>query len=258
MKYETIQVRFEDATCILTLSRPKNDNTINDQLVTELHHALSLCDDTIRIVVVEGQRDVFCTGADFQAMQANSSDPSGFSPAPHDPAPLYELWYRLATGPFVTVAHVEGRATAGGIGFVAACDLALASTRSSFGLSELLFGIFPASVMPFLVRKIGMQKAHYLALTTKPIDVHRATDWGLIDVCADDSQKVLNWHLQRLRCLPKRAIEHYKSYVKNLTGDVLARSKSTALQANRAMFSDGENLSRIYRYVQSGEMPWEH
>jgi len=62
------------------------------------------------------------------------------------------LWLRLATVRTVTISHVRGKANAGGIGFVAASDIVLADETAQFSLSELLFGLYPACVLPFLIR----------------------------------------------------------------------------------------------------------
>src|SRR5207248_3090020 len=131
---------------------------------------------------------------------------------------LYELWLQIATAPFVTVAHLRGKTNAGGVGFVAACDIALADATATFSLSELLFGVYPACVMPFLIRRIGFQRAHYLTLMTQPIAVEQAHRWGLVDAYETQSDGLLRKHLLRLRCLSKVAIRRYKGYMTELHG----------------------------------------
>jgi polyketide biosynthesis enoyl-CoA hydratase PksH len=169
---------------------------------------------------------------------------------------LYDLWTDLATGPYVTIAHVRGKANAGGIGFVAACDIVLADERAVFSLSELLFGLFPACVLPFLIRRIGVQKAHYMTLMTVPIPVQEAHRWGLVDAYAADSADLLRRHLLRLRRLSKSAIQRYKQYLSALD-TFLAASRMPAVAGNREVFSDPENLEKIARFVATGQFPWE-
>src|SRR5439155_22787849 len=95
--------------------------------------------------------------------------------------PLYDLLLQLETGSYITLSHVQGKANAGGIDIVAACDIVLADHAAQFSLSELLFGLFPACVLPFLIRRVGFQKAHYMTLMTQPISAQRAHTWGLVD-----------------------------------------------------------------------------
>jgi polyketide biosynthesis enoyl-CoA hydratase PksH len=162
----------------------------------------------------------------------------------------------MATGPYVTVAHVRGRANAGGVGFVAASDIVLADDTAQFSLSELLFGLYPACVLPFLFRRVGFQRAHYLTLLTQPIPVTQAYQWGLVDAFEARSEALLRRHLARLRRLEKTAVRRYKCYVSQVTKS-LENTRSAAIAANREMFSDSGNLQAITRFVEQGVLPWE-
>jgi polyketide biosynthesis enoyl-CoA hydratase PksH len=203
--------------------------------------------------VLEGLPEVFCFGADFQQI---SSEVAEGREDGNDPGKLYDLWSRLATGPYVTIAHVRGKANAGGIGFVAACDIVLADESAQFSLSELLFGVYPACVLPFLIRRIGFQRAHYLTLMTQPITVQQAHGWGLVDAYDPQSDSLLRKHLLRLRRLSKSAIRLYKEYMGELHGS-LADHKALAVAGNKRVFSDPKNLEGIARYVATGVFPWE-
>jgi polyketide biosynthesis enoyl-CoA hydratase PksH len=167
------------------------------------------------------------------------------------------LWLELATGPFVSIAHVRGKVNAGGIGFVAACDMVLADETAQFSLSELLFGLYPACVLQFLVRRIGFQKAHSLTLSTQPISAKQAQECGLVDAVEASSEALLRRNLLRLRRLSKTAIRRYKSYMKDLSVS-LAALQAPAVAANREMFADTANQQAIVRYVERGIFPWEH
>lgn len=253
MMYETIKTHVEDSVCYVQIHRPLANNTINDRLVAECHQVLSACEQSASIVVLSGSPEVFCFGADFKALTGASS---ATIHEQNTPGPLYDLWLRLASGPFVTIAHVRGKANAGGIGFVAACDIVLADETAQFSLSELLFGLYPACVLPFLIRRVGFQKAHYLTLMTQPMGASQARDWGLVDAVETPSDMLLRRHLLRLRRLSKAAIGRYKSYMSKIDTP-LATLKAPAVAANLQMFSDGGNLQAIGRYVERGVFPWE-
>lgn len=251
--FQTIAVRSEGNVLRLRLQRPEARNTINDRLIRECHEALDLAERTSTVVVVEGSPEVFCFGADFAGMRSQA-DPSAVSS--HDPTPLYGLWTRLALGPFISIAHVEGAANAGGVGFVAACDIVLAGPKARFSLSELIFGLLPACVLPFLIRRIGHQRAHYMTLSTAPVPVEQAVLWGLVDASAADSEDLLRRHLLRLRRLPPHGVAHYKRFQSRLS-HLLAEAGPDAIAANREAFSDRRNLEGILRYVDTGQFPWE-
>lgn len=253
MNYQTIKVRFQDPVFFLQINRPDANNTINDLLVEECRHALSVCETSATIVVLEGSAEVFCFGADFREMREQVS---GGRVRGQNPEPLYDLWLRLSRGPYISVAHTRGKVNAGGVGFAAACDMVLADETAQFSLSELLFGLFPACVMPFLVRRVGFQRAHYLTLTTQPIAVQQAHAWGLVDAYGPQSEALLHRQLLRLRRLSKTAVAHYKDYVNGLQ-DILVRCKPEALAANHKVFADPVNVRGITRYVETGQFPWE-
>ena len=152
VSYATLRVRVQPPICFIQMYRPDASNTINSELIDDLHRALDDAEESgLTVIVLEGLPEVFCLGADFTEVS------QGAQQVTHDPEPLYDLWYRLATGPFITIAHVRGKVNAGGMGFVAASDIAIADASARFSLSELLFGLIPACVMPFLVRRIGFQ-----------------------------------------------------------------------------------------------------
>lgn len=251
--YETIKVQFEESVCFLQIDRPEAHNTINGQLIAECNHVLSACEESATIVVLSGSPAVFCFGADFNAIASTSQKAHEQD---DDPGPMYDLWLRLATGPYVTISHVHGKANAGGLGFVAASDIVLANETAQFSLSELLFGLYPACVLPFLIRRIGFQRAHYFTLMTQPISAKQACEWGLVDAFEPLSETLLRRHLQRLRRLSKTAIRRYKGYMSR-NGVPLEDLKALAVAANREIFSDIANLQAITRYVEKGVFPWE-
>ena len=252
--FETLKVRFQEDVCFVQLHRPEANNTINDRLIADFNHLLDLHEGRIRILVLEGLPEVFCFGADFKALEQDIV--RGVGGPLFDPAPMYDLWLRLAMGPFVSVAHVRGAANAGGIGFVAACDIVLCDETATFGLSELLFGLMPACVLPFLIRRIGPAKANTMTLLTEPVSAQAALDWGLVDDLAADSVNLLRRKLLRLRRLPVSGIRRYKRYMEVWGADLIS-ARSRALAANVEVFSDTENRAKIARYVTTGAFPWE-
>ncbi|MEA9557488.1 enoyl-CoA hydratase/isomerase [Xanthomonas nasturtii] len=252
--WPNLRVRLDDGVCRMQIDRPDTGNAIDAHLVGEMADVLDRFEATARIVVLEGLPDAFCVGMDFAQLDARRA--GGAPPAAPDPAPLYDLWRRLADGPYISIAHVQGRANAGGVGFAAACNVVLAAPTASFSLSELLFGLMPACVLPFLIRRVGFAKAHYMTLTTQPVDARQARDWGLVDVCDANSDNLLRRHLLRLRHLQKDAIVRYKRYAASLD-DSLAKSRAPALAANVEVFGDAANLDGISRFVNAGRLPWE-
>ena len=110
--------------------------------------------------------------------------------------------------------------------------------------------------MPFLIRRTGVQKAHHMALMTKPVSADEALSCGIADAVGDDAEALLRSHLPRLTKLNGDAIGRYKRYMMDLS-DIITRAKPMAIEANRAMFEDPAVRRNISRYVAEMKFPWE-
>ena len=249
MSYRTIQTRVQGPACFIRLDRPRSRNAIDACMLDELIDVLDTHEAACSVVVFEGNDDFFCFGADLA--EVARAEHAGL-----DPEKLYGLWQRMAFGPQITVSHVRGQVNAGGIGFVAASDIVIAGPQASFSLSELLFGLLPACVMPFLMRRIGAQRASQMALTTQPVPAARALQWGLVDELDEQSETLLRKQLLRLRRVPRQAIAAHKRFMAD-ADHVVGALKDGAIAANREVFADPDNLSNIRRFVDTGLFPWE-
>lgn len=250
---KTVNAHFEDTVCHLQFNRPDANNAINAQLVAECSEVLTVCEEKASVIVLSGLPEHFCVGADFREVIEGAEAPSE---AFEGPAPMYDLWLRLATGPFVVISYVRGKANAGGLGFIGASDIVLADESAQFSLSEMLFGLYPACVLPFLVRRVGFQRANYLTLSTQSISARLAQDWGLVDVCEAQGEPLLRRHVIRLRRLSRAAVARYKSYAARVDGR-LDEFRAAAIAGNLEVFGDAVNQRAIERYVKQGLFPWE-
>jgi polyketide biosynthesis enoyl-CoA hydratase PksH len=246
--FQTLAVRRDGGVCRVRLDRPAAGNAIDARMAEEWPALLDACrrDDgpePVRALVVEGGPEVFCVGGDM----------AGGEP---DAALLYDVWRGLAEGPFVSLCLVRGRVNAGGIGFVAACDLVLAERGATFALSELLFGLFPACVAPFFIRRAGARAFRHMSLATRPFTAEEALGFGLVDAVAEDGEALLRGHLQRLARLDRRAIARFKAYMAELDGG-LAAARAPATAANRALFADPVIRRNLTRYAAEMKFPWE-
>lgn len=256
LSFNTLKVKYKEDICFIQIDRPEANNTINKELVSELGHIFTELEaSNASVVVLEGLPEVFCFGADFSSIVDEQSQ-SEAGALGSDPEKLYDLWYQMATGPFITISHVRGKVNAGGIGFLAASDIVIADGTAKFSLSELLFGLIPACVMPFLIRKIGFQKANYFTLMTQSVTVEQACESGLVDIFGNNSENLLRKHLMRLKCLSKKSITRYKTYM-NSMNPILSQAKPSALSTNKEVFEDQDNIDAISRYVTQGIFPWE-
>lgn len=251
MIYNTLKTKQRGSVNFIQFNRPEAKNAINSELVKELTDALNQCQSDSTVVVLEGGADFFCIGADFAEIEEvflKDNSASGQIEA------LYDLWNTLATGPFVSIAHVEGEAMAGGVGFVASCDIAIASKKATFCLPEMIFGLMPAAVLPFLIKRTGQQNAHLMTLLTNTLSATEAENIGLIDFVDVDSRDTLRSNLLRIKRLDKTTIHRYKTYRSVLLGKELMKARENVFRASLKMFSDPSNIERITHFNKTGNV----
>jgi polyketide biosynthesis enoyl-CoA hydratase PksH len=219
-------------------------NCIDDQLVSEMDDALSLNADFCTVIVLEGNEDHFCLGADIVSSFKNDRKIAV------DPGRLYSLWKRLRFGEFITIAHVRGDCVAGGIGFVASADIVVSSINAKYMLSEMFFNLYPACVLPFLANRIGMQRANLLTLLCKKIDSDEANRIGLVDIVDSDSDSATRKCIAQVARHSRHTISKYKRYMGSVSG-VVEQMQEAAVRENIEMFSDEIAIERVKSYLST-------
>jgi methylglutaconyl-CoA hydratase len=164
----------------LTLNRPELHNAFDDALIAGLTGALRRlgADPGVRAVVLASSGRSFSAGADLEWMRRMARH--SFDNNLADAAGLAGLLHTLDRLPKPTLALVQGPAYGGGVGLVACCDVALASVRASFCLSEVKLGLTPATISPYVVNAIGARWARRLFQTAEVFDAARAQEIGLV------------------------------------------------------------------------------
>lgn len=253
MDYQTLKINHQPAVKRIQIYRPEANNSINDQLNQELLSALQTAEaeETVKVVILEGLPDVFCIGMDFQKVADGEQVP---------PKMAYDAYYnilkQMSQSSKVILSLVRGKVIAGGVGLVAASDLVIADDTVTFALSELLFGLLPACVLPFLIRRVGFQKAYRLSLTTQTISASQAYNWGLVDEYSNDTNKLINQYIRRLKYLPSSAVKELKDYINQLW---IIQTETQDLAVNKAssLISSPTVQEKIKRFKKEGLLPWE-
>ncbi len=171
----------------VTLNRPLIHNAFDDTVIAELTEALRDLENKpqVRAVVLAASGASFSAGADLHWMKRMA----GFSDADNlrDAEALAGMLRRLDVLAKPTVAVVQGPAFGGGVGLVAACDIAIASDAATFSLSEVKLGLIPSVISPYVVRAIGARAARRYFLTGERFTAGEAHRIGLVhDVVAPD------------------------------------------------------------------------
>ena len=251
--YTTVKTKEEHGVFTLVINRPAANNSINSILINEMQDIFNTIekDDSLKVVVLAGNKSVFCTGMDFNAVNSGSPD----AMVTNDPNGYYNLLKSITSCSKIVISLVEGKVNAGGMGLVAASDIVIANAQATFGLSEALFGLLPACVMPFLIRRIGFQKAQWMTLVTQGINTKRAFEIGLVDEMGENTQDILRRNLLRLTRLETNTIFDLKNYMAKLW-ILNDETQKLAVDKITTLVSSDKVKSNIKNFVERGVFPW--
>ncbi|HVA56179.1 MAG TPA: enoyl-CoA hydratase/isomerase family protein [Gammaproteobacteria bacterium] len=164
----------------LTLNRPEKHNAFDDAVIAELTDKLIKVnnDKKVRVVVLTGAGKSFSAGADVNWMRASAQ----FDEAHNieDALKLAELMDTLNSLHRPSIARINGATYGGGVGLVACCDIAIASSAAIFSLSEVRLGLVPSVISPYVIAAIGARNARRYFLTADLISADQAREIGLI------------------------------------------------------------------------------
>ena len=169
----------------VTLSRVEKHNALSQKMIDELSElALRIASDGgVRVVILKGEGDSFCAGADLAWMrQQITLNDEERREAALGLATMLKRWYRL---PKPVIGRLLGNVFGGGVGLAAICDLSIASDDTVFALSETRLGLIPATISPYIMAKMGANNARVLMMSGRRFFAEEATKIGLIAKCVE-------------------------------------------------------------------------
>lgn len=174
----------------ITLSRPDLHNAFNELVIRELHEAFVELggDEAVRSIVLQSEGKSFCAGADLHWMKRMVG--YSFDENVADAMTMANMLRAIHDCPKPTIARVHGAAYGGGVGLVAACDMAVALDKAVFCLSEVKLGILPAVISSFVLEKTGPSAFRRYAMTAERFDAAEARRIGLVSETADSPEKM--------------------------------------------------------------------
>jgi methylglutaconyl-CoA hydratase len=172
---EATKYAVRERAAWITLDSPQNRNALSVALVTELrgHLQAALEDPEVRTIVLTGNGPAFCAGADLKSRGDAVAPGSGTNP-------FVEILQLMWGGSKPVIAAVNGHAFGGGIGLVAAADIAIAADGAKFSFSEVRLGLVPAIISVVVLPKLGVHNAMRLFLTGDRFEAARAQAYGLV------------------------------------------------------------------------------
>jgi methylglutaconyl-CoA hydratase len=184
MAYGTIEIHSDHGVAVIWLNRPEVRNAFNETMIAELTAAFGEldADPAVRAVVLAGRGKVFCAGADLNWMKRTGE--MNFEQNREDAVAFGAMLKRLYALKKPTIARVHGAAFAGGMGLIAACDIAVASIETEFAVSEVRLGLTPATISPYVMAAMGERAARRFFLTAERFPAAEAYRIGFIQEIA--------------------------------------------------------------------------
>jgi len=257
---DAIQISVDaDGQARVTLNRPEVHNAFDDALIarlTETFESLGKRDD-VRVVVVAANGKSFSAGADLGWMRRMANYLEAENRA--DAEQLARLIHVLDSLPKPTVARVQGAAIGGGVGLVAACDVAIASEAASFALSEVRLGLIPAVISPYVIGAIGPRQARRYMLTAERFDAVEAKRIGLVHdtVPAANLDAAVDAVVTALLLGGPEAVRESKALARDVGGSPDEETRADTAQRIARLRASPEGKEGVSSFLEKRKPRWQ-
>lgn len=242
----------------VTLNRPEARNAMSDLTLRELTAAFTGLgkDPAVRAIVVRGEGPDFCAGADIEWMRrAGRLKPAQ---GKKDARLLAEMGRAVSECPCPVIVRAHGNVFGGGLGLVAACDIAVAAEDARMCFSETRLGILPAVISCFVLPKIGPAAARRYYLTAEVFGMAAAKDMGLVhEVCpaGELDAKVAALTASILRNGPN-AVREAKAIIRKMEGLSFDRRVLLSVDTLVRLRSSPEGQEGLSAFLEKRPASW--
>ncbi|MEV0565497.1 enoyl-CoA hydratase-related protein [Dactylosporangium sp. NPDC050588] len=238
----------------VTLDSPANRNALSTALIEELLAALAAAtaDDAVRVVVLTHTGPVFCSGADLKETAAAFG--SGKPPINRLGEVLTAIW----ECPKPVVARLTGPARAGGLGLIAAADIAVCSLEATFAFSEVRIGVIPAVISATVLPRLSPRAAAELFLTGATFDGARAREIGLVTaaVAADQVDEAVSAFVAALVRGAPGALRGTKELLRRRKADTFRDELAAMTELSVSYFGSAEGIEGIMAFRDKRDPNW--
>ncbi len=247
----------------LWLNRPEVKNALSAQMVREIQATFDAIRDdrSVRVVVIRGAGGTFCAGGDIKNMQAASAPEPGAVDETRAGNRRYgAMLQTIDEAPQATIAVVEGAALGGGIGFASTADITIAKADAQFAMTEVMLGVVPAAISPFVVRRIGLTAARRVAVSGARLDGHAAKAFGFVHEVAETTEMLealiaatIN---QILKCAPGAVAETKRLMLRAATAMPMTELLDHAADSFAAAVRSDEGHEGTSAFVDKRKPSW--
>lgn len=242
----------------LTLDRPDKHNALSEEMIVELTEAAIQLDNNpvVRAVILAAKGKSFCAGGDLTWMRAQKSQSRTEKMAGAKKLSNMLLTFNRLSKPLI--ARVHGPAYGGGVGMMAVCDIVIAVSGTPFAFTETRLGLIPATIGPFVVRRMGEGFARQVFFTARPFDTELGLRSGLVSRVCEMAQLdafVAEEIAAVLKCAPG-AVADAKKQCQTLGGGDLAERSAQSIEALADRWETAEAQQGIAAFFAKEKAPW--
>lgn len=239
-------------TAIVKINSPKSKNAINSELLLEINNAMDKLDDIqCNIIVIEGIDGIFCSGLDFRGIMEQGATGNGDELAES----FAQLLKRFTLAPQVIISKVNGQVIGGGVGIVAASDFVVATDHAKFCISEALWGLLPAIITPYLIRRMGFHNAYKMSISALSYSSQEAYHLNLVDELSNNTEKSIDGLCDRIKLMNPSTIQKLKQFYTDMwiiNKETEDKSISTIIE----VMQDERIKKNIENFVKYQQFPW--
>ncbi len=254
-----LQTTYEGAVARITLTQPEVRNAFSDEVIADITAAFSEVGarSEVRAVVLAAEGPAFCAGANLNWMRRMADYTRAENVA--DAAKLAEMLRVIYECPKPTIARVQGDVYAGGMGLVAACDIAVAVDTAGFCLSEVKLGLIPATISPYVIRAMGARAAHRYFLTAERFGAAEALRIGFVHevVAADQLDAKVDEWLKALTSASPNAVRACKRLVLDVADrEINAQLIADTVEGIADIRASSEGKEGVQAFLQKRKPAW--
>jgi len=259
MSYKFLTFNIDErGVAVITLNRPEVHNALNAGLIRELQTVCSEinANTSIRVAVLTGAEKSFCAGGDLRWMESNIDKPR--QQRMEETAELATMLSMLNSLTKPLIGRVQGPAYGGGVGMISVCDFAIGVNTATFGLTEVKLGLTPATISPYVVKRIGERNARRNFFNARIFKANDALNMGLLAdiVEADELDAAIEREVKMiLKCAPG-AIASAKKLIAYVDSHSAAENKIYTIENLADAWETDEGIQGIDAFLNKRKAPW--
>jgi len=245
-----VGVQHDGGVRTLTLDSPSNRNALSARLLDQLAGALrdATTDSGVRVIVLTGTGRVFCSGADLSERGSGA------------PNTMPEILTGIVESPVPVIARVNGHARAGGLGLIAAADMAVAPADATFAFTEVRVGVAPAMILVPALRVLDQRFLTRAVLTGEPFDAAEAAGAGLLSAVVEDDDRLDAWvedQAAAVRRAAPGAVRATKELLRSLPAQSWEEGLGAASTRSAELFAGDEAAEGMAAFLEKRRPSWD-